>query len=237
MKVAVIGSGGREHTIAWALSKNPTINEIICIPGNGGTALLDKAKNCKPESSGTNATNNIDTLGATVALLEKECVECVVVGPEAPLVDGLVDRLLAKGIPTIGPTQKAAQLEGSKDFAKKFMEKHGVAAPKSKSFTDIESAKVYVKEQGTPIVIKADGLAAGKGVVVAEDEQTALDAIDAFMGEKTLGSAGNTLVIEEYLEGVEVSLLAAVSLFDSGDTFFSCEKKSSVPLSKRCGIR
>ena len=203
MKVAVIGSGGREHTIAWALAKSPEVEKIICIPGNGGTALMKKAKNYEPKDS---------SLESIVEIVEKEKILWAVIGPEDPLAKGLADMLTARGVSVIGPEKKAAHLEASKDFAKNFMEKYGVACPKSQSFVDIADAKSYVKMQGLPIVIKADGLAAGKGVVVAHDEKTALEAIDSFMADKSLGDAGNTLVIEDYLQGVEISVLAAVSL-------------------------
>ena len=205
MNVAVIGSGGREHTIAWALAKSSEIDNIYCIPGNGGTALMDKAKNIEPENA---------SLDAIVEIIQKHKVKWAVIGPEDPLVKGLSNALSAIGVSVVGPQKKAAILEGSKDFSKDFMKKYAIACPDSESFSDIEKAKAYVKEKGAPIVIKADGLAAGKGVVVAHDEKTALEAIDSFMRDKTLGDAGNLLVIEEYLQGVEISVLAAVSVFE-----------------------
>ena len=196
MKVLVIGSGGREHTIAWRLAQSSKIDEVICVPGNGGTATEAKCRNV-----------NKDAL--EVALEEK--VDFAVVGPEDPLAEGIADKLWEKGIPTVGPKQKGAALEASKDLSKVFMKKYGVACAASETFTDEKSALEYVKSHGAPIVIKADGLAAGKGVVVAKSLEEAEKAVIDLMNGQ-VGEAGKKLVIEDYLQGVEISVLAAVSV-------------------------
>lgn len=196
MKALVIGSGGREHTIAWKLAQSNKINEVICVPGNGGTADENKCRNI--------AGNPIE-----IAITEK--VDFAVVGPEDPLAEGISDKLWEAGISTVGPKAKGAALEASKDLSKSFMAKYGVACAASKTFTDKDKALSYVRQHGAPIVIKADGLAAGKGVVVAQTVDEASKAVvDIMDGE--FGSAGNKLVIEEYLQGVEISVLAAVSI-------------------------
>lgn len=202
MKVLVIGSGGREHAISWKLAQSSLVDEVICVPGNGGTQHEPKCRNV----AGVSAFEDI------AALAKKEQCAFAVVGPEDPLAAGLADVLWQNGIPTVGPKAKGANLEASKDAAKTFMAKYGVACAESASFTDAASAHAYIDEKGAPIVIKADGLAAGKGVVVAADAATAHSAIDDFMGAKTLGDAGNCVVIEDYLQGVEISILAAVSV-------------------------
>lgn len=196
MKALVIGSGGREHTIAWKLAQSSKINEVICVPGNGGTADENKCRNI--------AGNPVE-----IAITEK--VDFAVVGPEDPLAEGISDKLWEAGIPTVGPKAKGASLEASKDLSKSFMAKYGVACAASKTFTDKDEALSYVRQHGAPIVIKADGLAAGKGVVVAQTVEEASKAVVDIMGGE-FGSAGNKLVIEEYLQGVEISVLAAVSI-------------------------
>ena len=210
MKVAVIGSGGREHAISWALAKCPDVEHIICIPGNGGTANEEKCENIDPaKCEYTETLVGIDAISRVCAY---EKVDFVVCGPEDPLAQGISDQLWKIGIPVVGPKAQGAQLEASKDVAKEFMQKYGVACAKSVTFTDAKLAHEYIDEQGTPIVIKADGLAAGKGVVVALDIETAHRAVTDFMEDSKLGSAGKKLVIEEYLSGVEISILAAVSV-------------------------
>ncbi|MBE6353319.1 phosphoribosylamine--glycine ligase [Treponema sp.] len=200
MKVAVIGNGGREHTIAWKIAQSSNVEEVICIPGNGGTALENKCRNVEVQNS--------DYAGAAKA---NGCT-LAVVGPENPLSEGAADALWAAGIPVIGPKKAGAQLEASKDLAKAFMKKYGVACAKSETFTDEKSALEYVEQQGAPIVIKADGLAAGKGVVVALTLDEAKQAVKDLMEGSAVGDAGKKIVIEEYLRGVEISVLAAVSV-------------------------
>ena len=200
MKVAVIGNGGREHTIAWKLAQSSKVDEVICIPGNGGTAHEKKCRNVEPA-------------GASFAdVAKREGCALAVVGPENPLADGVADELWAAGIPAVGPKKAAAQLEASKDLAKDFMKKYGVACAKSETFTDEKAALEYVEQQGAPIVIKADGLAAGKGVVVAKTLEEAKAAVTELMSGSAVGDAGKKLVIEEYLRGAEISVLSAVSV-------------------------
>jgi len=201
MKVMVIGSGGREHTIAWKLASSALVSEVICVPGNGGTHFENKCRNV--------AVSGFD---AMADLAKKEGCAFAVCGPEDPLAAGCADVFWAAGIPVVGPCKPGAQLEASKDLSKQFMQKYGVACAGSKTCTDAADAHAYINEKGAPIVIKADGLAAGKGVVVALDADTAHKAVDDFMTEGTLGDAGSKLVIEEYLRGVEISVLAAVSV-------------------------
>ncbi|MCR5698866.1 MAG: phosphoribosylamine--glycine ligase [Treponemataceae bacterium] len=210
MRIAVIGSGGREHAISWALAKCPEVEQVICIPGNGGTAEEEKCININPANC--DYTETLIGNDAIVQVCAYEKVDFAVCGPEDPLAGGIADQLWKVGIPVVGPKSKGAQLEASKDLAKSFMQKYGVACAKSATFTDAKSAHEYVDEQGAPIVIKADGLAAGKGVVVALNIEDAHAAITEFMENGKLGEAGNKLVIEEYLSGVEISILAAVSV-------------------------
>ena len=209
MKALVIGSGGREHTIAWKLAQSSKIEEVICVPGNGGTADEAKCKNMN---------------GDAVEIAKNEKVDFAVVGPEDPLSEGIADKLWAAGIPTVGPKKQGAALEASKDLSKVFMEKYGVACAASKTFTDKKGALEYVKNHGAPIVVKADGLAAGKGVVVAKTVDEALKAVNDMM-DGEFGDAGKKLVIEDYLQGVEISVLAAVSVTEnSAKTNKACIK-------------
>ena len=208
MNVIVVGNGGREHTIAWKIAQSSKVENVICVPGNGGTANESKCKNvdikeCDWIKEGENPY---------VQVARHENCSLAVIGPEDPLAEGLADEFWNAGIPCVGPKKAAAQLEASKDLSKEFMEKYGVACAKSKTFTDKAAAVKYVKEHGAPIVIKADGLAAGKGVVVAATEKEALDAITDLMESGRVGKAGQKLVIEDYLEVVEISVLSAVSV-------------------------
>ncbi len=207
MKALVVGSGGREHAIAWALSNSPEIEEVICVPGNGGTAVEKKCRNLDMPLDNLEAAADaaIRELGGTAG-------NFAVIGPENPLAEGAADIFNAKGLPAVGPVKEAAQLEASKDTAKRFMKKYGVACAASETYTDMDSALKAVRESAGPLVVKADGLAAGKGVVVAGDRKTAEDAVRRFMDEGELGEAGKKLVLEEYLEGEEISILAAVSV-------------------------
>ena len=210
MKILVVGSGGREHAISWKLAQSDSVDEVICVPGNGGTATEAKCRNINPADC--DYTVDLKGIDAVSQVVSFEQVDMVVVGPENPLAEGIADQIWQCRIPVVGPKLKGAELEASKDTAKSFMKKYGVASAASETFTDAESAAAYIKKHGAPIVIKADGLAAGKGVVVAPDEKTALAAVKDFMQDNTLGKAGSKLVIEDYLQGVEISVMAAVSV-------------------------
>jgi len=199
MKVLVVGSGGREHALCWAIAASPLCDALYCAPGNAGIA---REATCIDIAA--------DDLDALVAFARDESIDLAVVGPEAPLVAGLVDRLEDAGIKAFGPSAAAAELEGSKGFMKDLCARHGIPTAAYGRFDDAEAAKAFVRERGAPIVVKADGLAAGKGVVVAQCEDEALGAIDAMMAEGQFGAAGAQVVVEECLEGEEVSLLALV---------------------------
>ena len=209
MNIILIGSGGREHAIAWSLARSPLVKKIVVVPGNGGTASEAKCKNIDISSCGYIENNGVSPY---VQIARRE--ECImaVIGPENPLAEGLADVFWKADIPCIGAKKQAAALEASKDFAKRFMRTYGVACAKSETFDDSKKAKAYVTQHGAPVVIKADGLAAGKGVVVAASVEDALAAISDIMDSGKVGAAGKKIVIEEYLEGVEISVLAAVSV-------------------------
>ncbi|HKL85223.1 MAG TPA: phosphoribosylamine--glycine ligase [Treponemataceae bacterium] len=208
MKTIVIGSGGREHAIAWALAKSPEVSEVLCIPGNGGTAI---EKKCYNKNISVQETSNI-VEACVEALAGCKDDSFIVIGPEDPLAAGLANKLSEKGLRVVGPQALAAMLEASKDVAKKFMHTYGIACAASKTCSTPSEAITEVSRINGPVVVKADGLAAGKGVVVAPDSSIARRAIHDFMTDKTLGSAGQKVVIEEYLEGEEISILAAVSV-------------------------
>lgn len=197
MKILLVGSGGREHALAWSLVASPLCDALYCAPGNAGIAQLAE---CVPIAA--------EDVAGLVRFATENAIDFVVVGPEAPLVAGLVDTLDAAGIKSFGPRRAAAALEGSKGFMKDFCARHNIPTAAYGRFTDIAAARAFVAAQGAPIVVKADGLAAGKGVVVAMTEQEALDAIDMMMGDKTFGSAGAELVIEEFMQGEEASFFA-----------------------------
>ncbi len=197
MRVLVVGSGGREHALCWALSASPLLTRLWCAPGNPGTATLAE-----------NLPIGASDIAALVAFARESHVDLVLPGPEAPLVAGLADALAAAGIRCCGPSAAAARLEGSKSFAKEIADAAGIPTARWERFEDVAGAVEFVRRRGAPIVIKADGLAAGKGVVVAETEAEAEAAIAAFLAERTLGEAGASLVIEECLVGEEVSLFA-----------------------------
>ncbi|KAF0888741.1 hypothetical protein E2562_017591 [Oryza meyeriana var. granulata] len=200
--VLVIGGGGREHALCYALERSPSCDAVFCAPGNSGIAQSGDAT-CIPDL-------DISNSDAVISFCRNWGVGLVVVGPEAPLVAGLANELVKAGIPTFGPSSEAAALEGSKDFMKKLCDKYHIPTAKYQTFTDPSNAKQYVKEQGAPIVVKADGLAAGKGVVVAMTLDEAFEAIDCILVEGSFGSAGSQAIIEEYLEGEEVSFFALV---------------------------
>ncbi|SNR90678.1 phosphoribosylamine--glycine ligase [Humidesulfovibrio mexicanus] len=204
MKVLVIGSGGREHALCWKLSYNPGVDAVIAAPGNGGTAQV--ARNV--------AVKDSDIQGL-MALAKAEGVGLVVAGPEAPLVAGIADACAAAGIPCFGPDAFAARLEGSKAFAKTVMREAGVPTAPFGVFADVGEARAYVRAHGAPLVVKADGLAAGKGVVVARTVDEALEALDDMMVKKSFGEAGAAVVVEDALQGEEASFLA----FCDGEQF------------------
>ena len=200
MNILVLGGGGREHAIAWALSQSPRCDQLYVAPGNGGTAsIAQNVKNLAVEEG-----------DAVLSFAKDHEIGLVVVGPEAPLVAGVADVVRAAGIPIFGPDAQGAQLEGSKTYSKEFMDANGIPTARYVSFTDEAQARAYCEELGAPLVVKADGLAAGKGVIVAETLEVALDAVkECFQG--AFGEAGNRVVIEEMLKGPECSLLAFVS--------------------------
>ncbi|CAJ0696522.1 phosphoribosylamine--glycine ligase [Ralstonia wenshanensis] len=196
MKVMVVGSGGREHALAWKLARSPKVQVVYVAPGNGGTALDKRLQNLP-----------ITDPEVLAAFAEREGIHFTVVGPEAPLAAGIVDLFRAKGLRIFGPTKAAAQLESSKDFAKAFMHRHGIPTAKYETFGDAAQAHAYIDQEGAPIVIKADGLAAGKGVVVAMTAEEAHNAIDMMLADNRLGDAGARVVIEEFLAGEEASFI------------------------------
>ncbi|HAS64084.1 MAG TPA: phosphoribosylamine--glycine ligase [Vibrio sp.] len=201
MKVLIIGSGGREHALGWKVAQNPNVETIFIAPGNAGTALEPKLEN---------VAINVEDIESLVAFAKEKSIELTIVGPEAPLVIGVVDAFQAAGLPIFGPTQAAAQLEGSKAFTKDFLARHQIPTGAYANFTEIESALAYVREQGAPIVVKADGLAAGKGVIVAMTLQEAEDAIKDMLADNAFGEAGSRVVIEEFLDGEEASFIVMV---------------------------
>ena len=199
MKLLVIGSGGREHALAWCLTKSPVVQKVHVAPGNAGTLRQHGVENL-----------NLVDPAALADFAEREGIAMTVVGPEAPLAAGVVNLFRARGLKIFGPTREAAQLESSKDFAKRFMARHKIPTAAFATFTDAAEAHRYVDAQGAPIVIKADGLAAGKGVVVAMTLAEAHQAIDAMLAGNQLGEAGARVVIEEFLEGEEASFIVMV---------------------------
>ena len=199
MKILVIGAGGREHALAWKLAASPRVQKIFVAPGNGGTAREPGVENVA-----------ITDLEALADFAVREQIQLTVVGPEAPLAAGVVDLFRARGLRVFGPTKAAAQLESSKAFAKSFLVRHGIPTAAYESFTDARAAHAYVDARGAPIVVKADGLAAGKGVVVAATAAEAHAAIDRILVERIMGEAGTKLVIEEFLDGEEASFIVLV---------------------------
>ena len=199
MKILVVGSGGREHALAWKLAQSEKIQVVMVAPGNGGTALDGRLKNIF-------ITDQVQLAD----YVQQEHIAITVVGPEAPLAAGIVDIFRERGLKIFGPTKKAAQLESSKDFAKAFMKRHGIPTAAYQSFSDAKAAHDYIDQQGAPIVVKADGLAAGKGVVVAMTLKEAHDAVDMMLSDNRFGDAGARVVIEEFLEGEEASFIVMV---------------------------
>jgi len=199
MKLLVVGSGGREHAIAWRLAQSPRTQMVYVAPGNGGTAREPGLINLP--------LTDIDALAKFV---QSEGIAFTVVGPEAPLAAGIVDHFRTLGLRIFGPTRAAAQLESSKDFAKAFMKRHGIPTAEYQTFTDAAQARAYVAQRGAPIVVKADGLAAGKGVVVAQSIEEAQAAIDMMLLDNRMGAAGARVVIEDFLQGEEASFIVMV---------------------------
>ena len=198
MKVLIVGGGGREHALAWKCAQSDKVSEVLVAPGNAGTALEPGVRNVAV------AADDIEGLLSLAAL---EMVALTIVGPEAPLVAGIVDRFRDNGLACYGPTAKAAQLEGSKAFTKEFLVRHKIPTARYEAFDDVPRALAYLQAVGAPVVIKADGLAAGKGVVVAETLDVAEKAVRDMLGEHRFGDAGNRIVIEEFLEGEEASFI------------------------------
>ena len=198
MKVFLIGSGGREHALAWKLAQSPRVEKVIVAPGNAGTALENKVENIAIDAE------NIEAL---LEFAKNNSIDLTVVGPEAPLVKGIVDLFEANGLKCFGPSKGAAQLEGSKAFSKDFFARHNIPTASYGNFTDIEEATAYIKQQGAPIVVKADGLAAGKGVILAETEEQAITAVEDMLAGNAFGDAGHRVVIEEFLTGEEASII------------------------------
>ena len=198
MNILIIGSGGREHALAWKCAQSPRVDEVLVAPGNAGTAREDKVRNVDVAA---------DDIEALATLAQAEGVQLTIVGPEAPLVDGLVDRFNALGLPCFGPTAAAAQLEGSKAFTKDFLARHAIPTAAYGNFSELEPALNYIREQGAPIVIKADGLAAGKGVIVAMTLEEAEQAATDMLAGGSFGEAGAKIVVEEWLDGEEASFI------------------------------
>ncbi|GJH36800.1 phosphoribosylamine--glycine ligase [Paraburkholderia hospita] len=199
MKLLVVGSGGREHALAWKLAQSPRVQLVYVAPGNGGTAQDDRLLNI-----------GITDPNALADFVEKEQIAFTLVGPEQPLAAGIVNIFRARGLKIFGPTKEAAQLESSKDFAKAFMKRHAIPTAEYETFSDVAAAHAYIDAKGAPIVIKADGLAAGKGVVVAQTLDEAHQAVDMMLSDNKLGDAGARVVIEEFLAGEEASFIVMV---------------------------
>jgi phosphoribosylamine--glycine ligase len=201
MKVLVVGGGGREHALAWALARSPRVTEVIVAPGNAGTAREPRVRNVAIEA---------DDIEGLLNLAWDQRVDLTVIGPEAPLVSGIVDRFTASGLRCFGPTANGAQLEGSKAYTKDFLERHHIPTAGYQSFTSLAAALRHVERCHVPTVIKADGLAAGKGVIIAHTRDDAIAAVKLVMDDKAFGAAGNTIVIEDFLVGEEASFMAIV---------------------------
>ncbi len=198
MNILVIGSGGREHALAWKIAQSEHVARVFIAPGNAGTALENKLENIDIKA---------EDIDALLKFAQEKNIELTVVGPEVPLVMGIVDQFTEAGLRCFGPSKGAAQLEGSKAFTKDFLARHHIPTAAYGNFTEIDKAVAYVKQQGAPIVIKADGLAAGKGVILAQTEQEAIDAIEDMLAGNAFGNAGHRVVVEEFLQGEEASFI------------------------------
>lgn len=201
MKVLIIGNGGREHALGWKASQSPLVSQVFVAPGNAGTAL---------EPALQNVPIGVLDIPALLKFAQSENIDLTIVGPEAPLVEGIVDTFRAAGLKIFGPTQGAAQLEGSKAFTKDFLARHNIPTAEYQNFTEVEPALAYLREKGAPIVIKADGLAAGKGVIVAMTLAEAEEAVQDMLAGNAFGNAGHRIVIEEFLDGEEASFIVMV---------------------------
>ncbi|EGA9866560.1 phosphoribosylamine--glycine ligase [Salmonella enterica] len=201
MKVLVIGNGGREHALAWKAAQSPKVKTVFVAPGNAGTAL---------EPTLQNVAISVTDIPALLSFAQKEKIDLTIVGPEAPLVIGVVDAFRAAGLKIFGPTEGAAQLEGSKAFTKDFLARHNIPTAEYQNFTEVEPALAYLREKGAPLVIKADGLAAGKGVIVAMTLEEAEAAVHDMLAGNAFGDAGHRIVIEEFLDGEEASFIVMV---------------------------
>lgn len=204
MKILVVGSGGREHALAWKLAQSPQVEQIFVAPGNAGTQWSAS----EGHAASTNVAIKADNIDMLVKFAQEQAIELTVVGPEVPLAAGIVDRFTVAGLKAFGPTQAAAQLESSKAFSKAFMQRHHIPTAAYGTFTDYDSAAQFVRDFDKPVVVKADGLAAGKGVVVCDTVDEALEALKRILVESEFGSAGTQVVVEERLIGTEASLLA-----------------------------
>jgi phosphoribosylamine--glycine ligase len=197
MRILVVGGGGREHALCWAISASPLCTKLVCAPGNAGIAEV-------AECVGVGA----EDIAGQVALAQRLDIDFVVIGPDAPLVAGMADAFVAAGIKVFGPSKQAAQLEGSKGFTKELCRKHNIPTAAYERFTELAAAEAYIRKQGAPIVVKADGLAAGKGVIVAETVDQALAAARDMLEGNRFGASGSSIVVEEFMDGEEVSLFA-----------------------------
>ncbi|MGD7034523.1 phosphoribosylamine--glycine ligase [Methylotuvimicrobium buryatense] len=198
MKILIVGGGGREHALAWKAAQSPRAEKVFVAPGNAGTAL---------ESNLENVDIAADDVSALLAFAKQQQIDLTIIGPEAPLVKGIVDSFQEAGLKCFGPTAKAAQLEGSKAFCKDFMARHNIPTAEYQTFTDTAEAIAYIEAKGAPIVVKADGLAAGKGVIVAQTVAEATSAVEDMLSGNAFGAAGNRVVIEEFLAGEEASFI------------------------------
>ena len=201
MNVLIIGAGGREHALGWKAAQNPNVETVFIAPGNAGTALEPKLEN---------VNIGVEDIAGLVAFAQEKKIELTIVGPEAPLVIGVVDAFEKEGLAIFGPTAAAAQLEGSKAFTKDFVARHNIPTAAYGNFTEIEPAVAYIKQHGAPIVVKADGLAAGKGVILAQTEAEAIEAVEDMLQGNAFGDAGSRVVIEEFLVGEEASFICMV---------------------------
>ena len=208
MNILVIGSGGREHALAWKSAQDKSVANVFVCPGNAGTALEEKV---------TNISIDADNFEVVEKFCKEENIELVIIGPEQPLVMGMADFLQSRGIKTFGPSQAAAQLEGSKTFSKDFFVKYGIPTAGYSSFDDFESANNYLETIDYPTVVKADGLAAGKGVIICKNKEESQQALESIFKDQAFGDAGKKVVIEEFLEGEEASFICLLYTSDAAD--------------------